>query len=235
MQVATAISVALNAYSAYKNIRAKNYAMAAVDILSMGFGIGGMGGPGGFKMLAMAGAAGRGVTFAQWAAAADGAMKISQGIAALDIIMMAMSGMSSGSAIGGGNAGDDPGELYPNKLPGAYQTELARARAAGVQSIGVSTLQQLKNLLDESPVIKWVVTREGALRVVPKRAGGIEISHSVAAENQAVRAAGEARLRNGILEINRWSGHYQGQTWSPGQRAFEALELPVKLMPDVPL
>lgn len=98
----------------------------------------------------------------------------------------------------------------------------------------VTSLQQLKNLLDQNPVVKWVITPDGALRVVPKRAGGAEISHAVAAENQAVKAAGEARLRNGTLEINRWSGHYQGQTWFPGQRAFENMGLPVKLMPDQP-
>ena len=77
-----------------------------------------------------------------------------------------------------------------------------------------------------------MVTPDGVLRVVPKIVDRAEISHAVAAENQAVKAAGEARIRGNFLEINRWSGHYQGQTWTPGQRAFERMGYPVKLLDD---
>jgi hypothetical protein len=229
MQIATAISVSINGYSAAQNIRAGRYAMAAVDILSIGFGIGGMGGPGALGQLAHATVAGRGVTFAQWAAAARGAQQVSQGVAVFDILMMAMSGTTSGATLGPSGGGGDDSDLYENQMADQFNTELARARARGVQSISVSSLEQLKALLEQNPVLKWVVTSDGKLRIVPKRAGGMEISHAVAAENQAVRAAGEARLRGDALEINRWSGHYQGQTWSPGQLQFEKLGLPVKL------
>jgi len=232
MQVVTGLSVGMNAYSAYQNIRAERYAWAAVDILSMGFGIGGMGGPGAFKALAWAGAAGRGATFSQWVAAAKGGMQVSQSMAVLDIVVMAMSGTSSGSASGGGNAGEDQSDLIPNKMPERYQAELRVAKARGVQSIAVTSVEQLQTLLSQNPVLKWVVTPDGVLRVVPKIVDRAEISHAVAAENQAVKAAGEARIRGNFLEINRWSGHYQGQTWTPGQRAFERMGYPVKLLDD---
>jgi len=81
-----------------------------------------------------------------------------------------------------------------------YNAELARARARGVQSVSVSGLEHLKTILEQNPVVKWVVTADNKLQIVPKRVGGTEISHAVAAENQAVRAA--AAVSQGHLDLS---------------------------------
>ncbi len=62
--------------------------------------------------------------------------------------------------------------------------------------------------------IKWAVTIDGELFVMPKFMGGEEIPHTVLTQGQPVLAAGEAELVGEIgeyilLEINNYSGHFQ--------------------------
>jgi hypothetical protein len=99
MQIATTIAVTINLYSACQNIRAKRYAWAAVDILSAGLGGSGFIGPGAFKQLAFAGSAANAA--ATTAAAARGAMQVSQAWAAIEFFMMA----NSITPTGGGESG----------------------------------------------------------------------------------------------------------------------------------
>jgi hypothetical protein len=75
--------------------------------------------------------------------------------------------------------------------------------------------------------IKWAVTEQGDLVVVPKWQQGEEIAHSVLTRGAPVRAAGEAEVaivgdhRVGI-EITNYSGHYEpsAESLEIGQRAF---------------
>ena len=175
----TAVSIAVNLSSAYHNIRQGSYAWAAVDILSAGFALGGLGGPGALGQLASAANLGRGLTFAQWATAVRGAQRVSQSVAGLDIVMMAMSGTSSRATLGPSSAGGDASELYENRMPDQYNAELAKAGARGVQSISVNSLEQLKGLLEQNPVLKSVVTSDRKLRIVPKRAGNTESGYAL--------------------------------------------------------
>ena len=230
MQAMTALSVGINGWSAGVNIRKGRYAMAAVDILSMGFGIGGMGGPTALRQLATAAVGGRGLTIAQWVAASRGAMQVSQGVAIFDIVMMAMSGASTGGTLGSPGSDENVSALLPNLKSSEYSAELATARANKVTPTKINNVEQLTQMCSSS-VVKWVVTANNQLRMVPKMVNGREISHAVAAENQSVKAAGEARLKGGYLEFNRWSGHYQPPSYSPGQRALEGLGIPVKYVP----
>ena len=110
MQIATAISVSINLYSAGANIRAKRYGWAAVDILAAASGIGGFGGPGLFGQLAYANGIRGSLTAAQLAAGARGLQEISQAWALIDLVMMAQ-------AEGGGNFdGSSSGNINPEPV-----------------------------------------------------------------------------------------------------------------------
>ena len=94
MNIVTGISMGINAYSAVQNIRAKNYAMAVVDILSMGLGAGGLIGPGLFGKVATA--EGIVADAAQLAAGIKGAQQVCQAWALVDLIVM-MQAQNGGS------------------------------------------------------------------------------------------------------------------------------------------
>jgi hypothetical protein len=95
MMVVTGISVGMNAYNAYSDIKAKRYAWAAVDILSALGGMAGMGGPGLFSKVACAGS-GVSVSTSVASIMAKGAMQVSQAWAVIDLFMQSTS-MSGGS------------------------------------------------------------------------------------------------------------------------------------------
>ena len=65
-----------------------------------------------------------------------------------------------------------------------------------------------------SGTVKWVVTEQGELLVIPKYVEGVEISHTVLTNGQSVLAAGEAEIsvagKQGLgIDINNYSGHYR--------------------------
>ncbi|RZK63633.1 MAG: hypothetical protein EOO85_30945 [Pedobacter sp.] len=66
-------------------------------------------------------------------------------------------------------------------------------------------------MLNKNGVFKWIIDLNGHMKLVPSLDD--RIKHSVAAGNQAVRAAGEIKLlfSNGkwiVKEITNRSGHY---------------------------
>lgn len=118
MQFVTAISMAMNAYSAVENIRAKRYALAVVDILSLGLGAGGIIGPGTFGKLATA--EGIIASAAQLRAGINGAQQVCQAWALVDILLMAQ-------ANAGNSSGDTPVNssslkpTVPNNIPATME------------------------------------------------------------------------------------------------------------------
>ncbi len=61
--------------------------------------------------------------------------------------------------------------------------------------------------------IKWAITQEGELRIIPAEWGGEELFHSVLTRGAPVQAAGEANIavsggRAVGLEITPHSGHF---------------------------
>ena len=71
---------------------------------------------------------------------------------------------------------------------------------------------RLLNLF-EKRYIKWALTREEELFIIPKYRYGQEISHAVLSSGEPVLAAGEAEIagRNGkylMLQISNRSGHF---------------------------
>lgn len=102
-------------------------------------------------------------------------------------------------------------KLLENQKPTSLAGELERAQQLGVRPVTVETREFLK-YAKEGP-IKWVVTPNGELKVVPHTWRGLEISHAVASGGEPVLAAGEADIavqgRTAIgLEITPRSGHY---------------------------
>jgi hypothetical protein len=77
--------------------------------------------------------------------------------------------------------------------------------------------------------IKWAVTEDGTLVVIPKWVKGQEIAHTVLTGGAPVLAAGEAEVAGGAggyfgLEITNYSGHYLASEASldVGRSAFAA-------------
>jgi hypothetical protein len=96
-------------------------------------------------------------------------------------------------------------------VPQDLAEELALAEQIGVRPVSPSAPDFLRYANEER--IKWVVTQEGQLQIIPETWHGIEIMHSVASGGRPVLAAGEANIavqgsmRWGI-KITPHSGHY---------------------------
>lgn len=101
--------------------------------------------------------------------------------------------------------------LFENQLPEQLSSELELARRMGVRPASVDSAE-FASYAGEGR-IKWVITSEGELRIVPHTWQGTEISHAVAGGGRPVLAAGEAEIvsqgstRFGI-ELTPRSGHY---------------------------
>jgi RHS repeat-associated protein len=102
--------------------------------------------------------------------------------------------------------------LFRNQMPEKLERELGLARRLGVSPSvpGTAAFDAAIN----SGTVKWAVLPNDELRVVPKFAGGEEISHSVLSGGGPVRAAGEADIVGSAdtgymgLDINNHSGHF---------------------------
>ncbi|MFE2555562.1 putative T7SS-secreted protein [Streptomyces sp. NPDC059352] len=115
---------------------------------------------------------------------------------------------------------------FENQLPGDLAGELADAERLGVRPLKVGD-----NGFDEainSGTIKWAVTMDGELVVIPKNVGTVELKHPVLTNGAPVRAAGEAEIAGGQgsyfgMEINNNSGHYKPsqESLEIGREAFE--------------
>ncbi|WP_187323544.1 hypothetical protein [Stigmatella aurantiaca] len=102
-------------------------------------------------------------------------------------------------------------QLFENQLPERLSSELEIAQQLGVKPVSVDSAGFTRYASTDR--IKWVVTEEGQLRIIPHTWHQTEISHAVASGGRPVLAAGEAELaihgstRLGI-EITSRSGHY---------------------------
>lgn len=118
-----------------------------------------------------------------------------------------------------------PPSLFENQKPQLLPAELEIARKLGIRPVNVTDPEFLSYVNEGR--IKWVVTQEGTLRIVPHTWRRTEISHAVASSGRPVLAAGEADIaihgttRLGI-EITPRSGHFlYGASESVSLRALE--------------
>ena len=100
---------------------------------------------------------------------------------------------------------------FMNQLPEQLSSDLALGRRLGVAPVSPTGPDFLRYANTER--IKWVITQEGELKIIPHTWSSREIPHVVASGGQPVLAAGEAELvvhgttRFGI-RITAHSGHY---------------------------
>ncbi|HLP91156.1 MAG TPA: DUF4157 domain-containing protein [Nostocaceae cyanobacterium] len=121
---------------------------------------------------------------------------------------------------------NDPHCFFPNQLPERLQSELKLANRLGVKPVKFGD-PNFDSIINEG-TIKWAVTTDNELVIIPKNVGNSEISHSVLSGGKPVLAAGEAEIVGGsgqylLLEINNHSGHYQptGDSLDIGIEAFK--------------
>jgi hypothetical protein len=117
------------------------------------------------------------------------------------------------------------GELFENQVPEQLSSELATAQRLGVRPVSPSHPDFLRYANGER--LKWIVTPEGELLIVPHTWRGTEIMHSAASGGRPVLAAGEAEIavhgstRLGI-HITSHSGHYlNGASRAVSDRTLE--------------
>lgn len=102
-------------------------------------------------------------------------------------------------------------KLFENQLPEQLASELEVAQRLGVRPVSVDSAEFARYASGER--IKWVVTEDGRLSVIPHRWSEVEIAHTVASGGRPVLAAGEAEIavqgstRFGI-RLTPHSGHY---------------------------
>jgi hypothetical protein len=124
-------------------------------------------------------------------------------------VSMAISGNSGQGELRTSNS--SPSRLLENQVPERLASELALARNLGLRPVMPSDPDFLSYVNEGT--IKWVVTQEGTLLIIPRTWRGMEIAHSVASGGRPVLAAGEAEIaahgatRIGT-EITSHSGHY---------------------------
>ncbi|WP_239989128.1 hypothetical protein [Corallococcus macrosporus] len=102
-------------------------------------------------------------------------------------------------------------QLLPNQQPDLLPVELERARKLGVRPTRVDSAEFARYATEDR--VKWVLTADGQLQIVPHTWRGLEISHAVASGGKPVLAAGEAELAvHGStyfgIRITSQSGHY---------------------------
>lgn len=111
--------------------------------------------------------------------------------------------------------GDEPLEhtTYSNRLPEQFQADLEDAERLGAEPMSPDDprFDELRQQAEaEAEPLNYVVTEQGELIVGPSRVGGKEIRHSVLADGEPVRAAGQVDLAgNTVTYIDNDSGHYQ--------------------------
>jgi len=104
-----------------------------------------------------------------------------------------------------------PTASFSNQLPDRLNTELRLGDRIGIKPLQVAEAG-FDDTINEG-TIKWVVTTENQLLVIPKFVGIQEIPHTILTRGQPVLAAGEAEIvgSNGeylLLEISNYSGHF---------------------------
>jgi hypothetical protein len=129
------------------------------------------------------------------------------------------------SGMGSGDPEEPDRELFNNTMPGRLQEEINIAATSGVKPLSVGEAG-FDDVINEGR-IKWAVSANGELKIVPKMVTGEEISHAVIFRGAPVIAAGEADIAGALgeyilLDISNYSGHYlpSAQSLEIGIRAF---------------
>ncbi len=102
-------------------------------------------------------------------------------------------------------------ETFPNTMPENLEEEQALAKELGVTPVQVGQ-PGFDKIINEGD-IKWVVTVDGELWIIPHTVGNDEIKHSIITNGGDVIAAGDANIAgsNGQyigIDISNNSGHY---------------------------
>jgi hypothetical protein len=117
---------------------------------------------------------------------------------------------------------------FPNLRPWKLAEELAIAAKFKVKPMRIGEAGFDKVIFKEGEgTIKWAVTTEGELLVIPHTVRGQEISHAVITEGRAVVAAGEAQMvEHGgeymVFSLTNRSGHFEpsAESLDIGKLAF---------------
>ncbi|MEV0356361.1 hypothetical protein AB0H71_09890 [Nocardia sp. NPDC050697] len=118
---------------------------------------------------------------------------------------------------------------FPNQMADRLDDELARADAAGIRPRSPEG-REFDDMINSGERIKWAVTTNGELRVIPHDIPGYdEVPHSVLVREGSVLAAGEAQIAGNAtdgyigLEITPHSGHFQPslESLEVGREAFQ--------------
>lgn len=112
---------------------------------------------------------------------------------------------------GHGVASSATAYLFKNTKGDQLGGELADTERLGVRPLKVGD-PGFDSAIEEGTV-KWAVTAEGDLYLMPKFVGGVELKHPVLTGGADVQAAGEAEIAGSDgsyfgIEINNNSGHY---------------------------
>lgn len=117
-------------------------------------------------------------------------------------------------------------DIFDNQLPERLKDELDLAEELGVKPLKIGE-SGFDDAINEG-TIKWAVTINGELVIIPYSVGNIEINHTVLTGGQPVLAAGEAEIAGGkgqyfMMSISNRSGHYQpsADSLNIGIEAFE--------------
>ncbi len=127
---------------------------------------------------------------------------------------VAMTARGTGSSNAPRTDGTGATQVLDNQLPERLPAELELARKLGVRPASVDSPQFARYASEER--VKWVITEEGHLRIVPEKWNTLEIAHTVASGGRPVLAAGEAELAiHGTtffgVRITPRSGHYMNR------------------------
>ncbi|WP_238540097.1 hypothetical protein [Corallococcus macrosporus] len=139
---------------------------------------------------------------------------------------VAMTARGPGDTDAPSPSGGVPTKLLENQRPQWLEREQKLARQVGVRPVRVTDPDFLRYVNNGS--IKWVVTAEGDLLILPHTWRATEISHAVASGGRPVLAAGEADIaahgtqRMGVA-IKPYSGHYLFE--APAATSARALEI----------
>jgi len=226
------LGVLSNSWNLLSHINTGDYAALKWDVLGIAMSLaGGWGGGGG---LSFAPASGATVPFA--VNFSKGAILTVQG-AGVTLGGAGLVTAMNRTTPPEGSPTSPPGEggTYPNQMPDELAGELKWIDEAGIKPAQAGTAEFWK-MLHETPVVKWAVTKDGNLGIVPFRINlpgrtfSKEIPHT--AITRGVDAcAGEASLIGDTLHFNKLSGHYRPGNYSAGELAFKATKLNVKYVP----
>jgi hypothetical protein len=101
---------------------------------------------------------------------------------------------------------------FPNTKPESLTQELDTAQRVGATPLQVGD-PGFDAAINSGERVKWAVTLDGELYVIPEYVKGEEISHAVLTGGDPVLGAGRANIAGSdgqyiLLEIDHYSGHY---------------------------